>query len=65
MTIHEGCVLSAYTGHLLTDFSSFHKYVEIKLGRPVFTHELGMGLFDELKPLVKEEFESIIKNQTE
>ena len=41
MTNYERVVISAYTGYLMTDFAEVHKYVEQKLGRPVWTHELA------------------------
>lgn len=41
MTTRERAIVSAYTGYLMCDFSDFHKYIEEKLGRPVWTHELA------------------------
>ena len=41
MTKQEKIVVSAYTGVLMCDFKDVHKYIEEKMGRPVFTHELG------------------------
>lgn len=41
MTNHERVVVSAYTGYLMCDFNDVHRYVEEKLGRPVWTHELA------------------------
>lgn len=41
MSNEERVVVSAYTGFLMCDFSDVHKYIEQKLGRPVWTHELA------------------------
>jgi hypothetical protein len=37
------------------DFNIFHKYVEEKLGRPIFTHEFA-ALADEIKERAKDDF---------
>lgn len=41
MTLQEKIIVSAYTGYLMCDWSSVHKYIEEKAGRPVWTHELA------------------------
>ena len=41
MTKQEKIIVSAYTGYLMCDFSDMHKYIEEKMGRPVWTHEMG------------------------
>lgn len=41
MTYHEKIVVSAYTGYLMCDFADMHEYIEKKLGRPVWTHEMA------------------------
>lgn len=41
MTKQEKIIVSAYTCYLMCDFSDLHKYIEEKLGRPVWTHELA------------------------
>lgn len=40
-------VLSAYTGYLMCDFAEYHAYVEAVLGRPVYTHEMVAGRFQQ------------------
>lgn len=66
MTKYEGAVLSAYTGLLLGDFSSMHRYAEKKLGRPIFTHEFGSKVVvAELKEASEQDFMEIIENQTD
>lgn len=57
MTKQEKLIVSAYTGVLMTDFDDLHKFIEEKLGRPVFTHELADELVvKELKRAVKQDF---------
>ena len=41
MTYRERVIVSAYTGYLMCDFPDMHKYIEDKLGRPVWTHEMA------------------------
>ena len=42
MTKYEAIVISAYTGFLMCDFNDMHEYIEKKLGRPIYTHELAL-----------------------
>jgi hypothetical protein len=42
MTKREAAIVSAYTGFLCGEFTEFSKYVEEIMGRPVFTHEMGL-----------------------
>lgn len=51
MTHKEKVVVSAYTGILMCDFSDVHKYIQEKLGRPVWTHEFA---YKEVQEEVKE-----------
>ena len=42
MTEQEKIIASAYTGYIFVgDFAPVHKYIEKKLKRPVWTHELA------------------------
>lgn len=42
MTKREQVIVSAYTGYMITnDFDAVQQYIEKKLGRSVFTHELA------------------------
>lgn len=60
MTLHEKVIVSAYTGVLMCDFSDVHKYIEDKLGRPVYTHEMAsFNVQDEIKKAVKPDFLSL------
>lgn len=57
MNNRERAIISAYTGKLMCDFDYFHRYVEEKLGRPVFTHELGyIEVEDEIKAASRDDF---------
>ena len=60
MTKKEAVIISAYTGVFIGDFSSLHKYIEEKLKRPVFTHELANEkVISEIKEKSKEDFINI------
>lgn len=57
MTKQEKIVVSAYTGILMCDFDDLHQYIEEKLGRPVWTHELASSeVQDEIKKKTKADF---------
>ncbi len=59
MTQEEKIVVSAYTGYLMCDFSLVHKYVEGKMGQPVWTHEMrasNKAFHDVLHEKVKPDF---------
>lgn len=51
MTKKEKIIVSAYTGYLMCDWDDMHQYIEKKLGRPVWTHELA---FEEMQEKVRE-----------
>lgn len=64
MTKHEGAVLSAYTGILLTDFQTFHAYAEEILCRPILIHEfLFKSVKEELRTKSGADFEQIMRDQ--
>lgn len=59
-------VTAAYTGFLIGSFPDLHKYIEEKLGRPVFTHEMIYPEFkEELTKATKEEFISLWREALE
>ena len=65
MTDREKAIVMAYTGitMLMGDkFNIFHKYVEDILGKPVFTHELGL-LADEIKEKSKADFMTLCADE--
>lgn len=60
MTKEEAAIVAAYTGVLIGDFGDMHQYIEDKLERPVFTHEMGSESFmSELKEACREDFINI------
>ena len=60
MTKKEAAIVSAYTGFLCGEFSEMHKYVEEKLGIPVYTHQFADKEFVKmLKEKVKKDFISM------
>jgi hypothetical protein len=59
MTPRESAIISAFTGISFGGklFSEFHKYVEEKFGRPVWTHEMAEESFwMKLKELANDDF---------
>lgn len=57
MTLQEKIIVSAYTGYIMCDWSPVHKYIEDKMGRPVWTHELAdENLLAALRERVKPDF---------
>ncbi len=64
MTKQEKIIVSAFTGVLMCDFSDVHKYIEEKLERPVWTHELASErVWDEIKEKTIEDFLEICKQE--
>ena len=64
MTKQEKIIVSAYTGVLMCDFDDVHEYIQKKLGRTVWTHELANEkVWDEIKEKTKEEFLEICKRE--
>lgn len=67
MTDREKAIVMAYTGTcMLTEdkFHIFHEYVEKLMGRPIYTHELGL-LADEIKEKAKDDFIKLCKEGEE
>lgn len=64
MTKQEKIIVSAYTGVLMCDFDDVHEYIQRKLGRPVYTHELaGKGIQKEVKEKSHEDFLEICNRE--
>lgn len=64
MTKKEKIIVSAYTGYLMCDFADMQKYIEEKLGRAVFTHELaGEKIMKEVREKVKPDFIELCKQK--
>lgn len=67
MTKRECAIVTAYTGiAMLTgnDLGEFYKYVEEKIGRPVFSHEF-YTLADEIKEKSKADFIKLCRTATD
>ena len=69
MTKRECAIVMAHTGIcMLTgeDFNIFHKYVEEIMGRPVWTHEMGIPeVAEEIKEKSLDDFLELCKNATD
>jgi len=66
MTLDERIIVSAYTGVLMCDFQYVHEYIEKKLGRPVWTHEMAShDIWDEIQNATKSDFLSLCGNEQE
>lgn len=66
MTKREASIISAYTGILIGKFEDMHEYIEEKLGRPVFTHELAKkNVVEEIKEKSKKDFLKIVIREVE
>lgn len=64
MTKQERIIVSAYTGVLMCDGLDVHNYIEAKLGRPVWTHELSYkSTWDEIKLAVRDDFLALCDNK--
>lgn len=64
MTKQEKIIVSAYTGVLMCDFDDVHEYIQKKLGRPVFTHELeDKDIQKEIEEKSKEDFLEICNRE--
>ena len=67
MTDRERAIVMAYTGIVMLcgdKLHIFYEYVQEKLGRPVWTHELGQQA-DTIKELSKEDFFSLCAGNPE
>ena len=69
MTDREKAIVMAYTGVCMLNgdkFDIFHKYVEDLMGRPVWTHEFGFGLFsDALKKKAERDFIALCEDNSD
>lgn len=64
MTYQECVIVSAYTGYLMCDFDDMHKYIEEKVGRPVWTHEMAERSFQEkLRNAVRPDFLALCQHK--
>lgn len=66
MTKQEKIVVSAYTDVLMCDFDDLHEYIEDKLGRSVWTHELASETVSaEIKEKSKADFLAICQQESD
>lgn len=57
LTKEQAAVIGAYTGYLAGPFSDMHAYIERKLGRPVWTHEMANeAISEEIRQATKSDF---------
>lgn len=65
ITKREAAIISAYTGYLIGEFDEMHKYIQEKLERPVWTHEMASAeLWEEIREKAKPDFISIeVRNE--
>lgn len=64
MTKQEKIIVSAYTGVLMCDISEMYEYIEKKLGRPVWTHELASEkVLEEIQEATKSDFLKLCKDE--
>ena len=65
MTDKEKAIVMAYTGiAMLTGdkFDIFHRYIQEKLGRPIYTHELAFEeIWGQINEATKEDFKRLCK----
>jgi len=60
LTKEQAIIVSGFTGRIACGFSDFHKDVEKRIGRPVWTHEFGSEEFaEQLRDLYLEDFRTI------
>ena len=60
MNKKEAAIVSAYTGILIGSFDEAHKYMEQKIGKPLYTHELAnKSVMEEIKNACEEDFINI------
>ena len=64
MTYQECVIVSAYTGYLMCDFDDMHKYIQEKLKRPVWTHELAdKDVLRELRETARPDFLALCRHR--
>lgn len=65
MTNYEKVVVTAYTGVVMCEMADLQKYVQEKLGRPVWTHELALkSVIDEISKAAGPEFLELAEHET-
>lgn len=60
LTRRQGAIISAYTGILCGKWEDTHEYIEEKMGRSVWTHELAdRSMWESIKEASKCDFVAI------
>lgn len=64
LTKEQAIVITGFTGRMATkDFGTFHKDVEARLGRPVWTHQFAdKEFFDEIRELYRKDFLAMVED---
>lgn len=66
LTVEQAVVLSGFTGLLHGSLNKFHEDLEKRMGRPVFSHELGSKEFTaKVKELYRDDFIAMQPDNTE
>ena len=67
LTMEQAVVVSAYTGFLVCPFDQMHAEIEKRLGRPVWTHEMGSEKFvdEQVRPAFKADFVAMLPANAE
>ncbi len=61
LTKEQGIILTGFTGKMCCKMEDFHKDLEIRMRRPVFTHEMASkDLWEEIKKIYKEDFMKLV-----
>ena len=62
LTMEQAVVVSAYTGFLVCPFDQMHAEIEKRLGRPVWTHEMGSEKFvdEQVRPAFEADFVAML-----
>ena len=57
LTKEQAVIISGYTGIACCNFRHIHEDIEKRLGRPVYTHELGSEeIMNKIKDLYEDDF---------
>lgn len=63
---YQATVITGYTGIMMVDMSSFHKDVESRFGRSIWSHEFGdRDFMEEVRDMYKEEFLALCNTEGE
>lgn len=57
LTKEQAVIITGYTGIMICQFPDFHQDVEKRMGRPVWTHEMGNEEFmEQVQEAYREDF---------